>query len=175
MTNSTLLFRSLAIIIFIAGCAHLVSYTSKNKTAKSDISVETVNSETHFQKTEHPSQSQKEVINQKSHDIIGTWKVNYNTADFEGAIVYEIKKENKRFNAYTIAYQDKDGNSQKAENTKVLKITTFDGYKGKGIYITTFEGKQYNIPCEITFSDKNSFDLSYDYYGYSDIETWKKQ
>jgi len=30
------------------------------------------------------------------------------------------------------------------------------------------------VPCQIDMVDENTFKLSYDYYGYSDVETWKR-
>ena len=90
-------------------------------------------------------------------------------------MVYTIKKEDKTFNAYTTSYEDASGNAIKAENAKILTITSFDGYKGKGIYEVEYEEQKYQVECKIDMIDEDSFKLSYDYYGYSDVETWKRQ
>ena len=162
MKNSTLIFRSIAVIIFIAGGAHLVSYASQT---------------TNFNYQDSINKTY-ELDNNESSDvnfIVGKWKVNYNSKEFKGAIVYNLLKEGKKFNAYIYKYLDENGYEQKAEKQKVLTISSFDGYKGKGIYKIEYEGKTYDVKCTIDMVDENTFKLSYDYYGYSDIETWKKQ
>ncbi|PIA77386.1 hypothetical protein BFR04_08015 [Gaetbulibacter sp. 4G1] len=172
MKDSTLLFRSLATIIFIGGIAHLTSYASQ----KDDInhnyeeSIDS-NQENVFPEDEKPKSNN----NLETDYIVGKWKVNYNTEDFNGAVFYNIKKEGKIFNAYTYQYQDKNGNSEKAEGLKTLIIKSFDGYQGKGVYTIEYEQQQYQVDCQIDMVDENTFKLSYDYYGYSDIETWKRQ
>ena len=173
MKNSTLIFRSLAVIIFIAGSAHLISYASQNTNYNYQEpirfdKIDKTNNEVEIQST-------NKKINPEINYIVGKWKVTYNTDDFKGAIVYDIKKQGNIFNAYTYQYQDKNGNSLKAENSKTLTIKKFDGYKGKGIYEIEYEKQKYQVECEIDMVDENTFKLSYDYYGYSDVETWKRQ
>ena len=106
--------------------------------------------------------------------IIGKWRVTYDSEAFKGTIVYDLKKEGKVFHAYTFQYEDENGDSQKAEGTKALTIQEFDGYKGTGVYLSTYEGETYDVVCQIDMVDENTFMLSYDYYGYSDMETWKR-
>jgi len=185
MKNSTLLFRSLAIIIFLAGSAHLIrlgrNYTTDqsnydgvnnyNKTTNS-----TIDKGVNEGFTENNSNTKKKNdYNENSDYIIGKWIVNYKSDEFNGSLVYRVKKEGEIFNAYTLEYRDKNGNSQKAEGNKVLTIKNFDGYKGVGIYRIEYEGQEYNVDCAIDMVDKNTFKLSYEYYGYRDIETWKRQ
>ncbi|MDH7447559.1 hypothetical protein [Aquimarina sp. 2201CG14-23] len=185
MKNSTLLFRSLAIIIFLAGSAHLIrlgySYTEdqpnynganndnkiKNSTADESIAEDFDKKETNTKKTNN--------YDENIDYIIGKWIVNYRSEEFNGAIVYDLRKENQVFNAYTLEYQDIQGNSQKADGNKVLTIKKFDGYKGSGIYKIEYEGEEYKVDCSIDMVDENIFKLSYEYYGYGDIETWKRQ
>jgi len=168
MKNSTLLFRSLVIILFITGGAHLISYASGHlNPTNNDISKE--------EYLENPSNKDKTASSLETDYIIGKWKVNYNTKDYSGAIIYDLKKEEGIYNAYTYEYQDAKSYREKAEGTKVLAIKNFDGYKGKGIYTIDYEGQQYQVDCAIDMMDENTFKLSYDYYGYSAIETWKKQ
>ncbi len=179
MKSSTLLFRSLAIVILIAGSAHLVSYTSiHSENSKSKLKLkEGVDTNSEINSTENSSAA--EIKNQEGFDnttdyIIGKWKVNYHSKDFNGAVIYDLKKEQHIFNAYTYEYQDQNGNTEHAKSSKILSIEKFDGHKGEGIYNIEYEGKQYDVPCTIDMIDENTFKLSYDYYGYSDTETWKK-
>lgn len=163
MKKSTLLFRSFGIIILLAGFAHLFTYASNNKNVEileTNSSIEDLNS--------------ADELNNETDYIIGNWKVSYNGPDYKGSVVYQIKKEGKVFNAYTHEYQDENGFSEKAKGEKHLVIQSFDGYKGKGIYMIDYEGEKYNIDCVIDMVDENTFKLSYDYYGYSDTETWKR-
>lgn len=161
MKNTTLLFRSLAVIIIITGAAHLVSFASQDVEYSSELSPE-----------EAPV---SETYNEDTDYIVGNWRVAYNTDEFKGAIVYAIKKEGKVFKAYTAQYEDEQGNSEEAEAKKALVIKSFDGYKGKGIYYLEYENQTYDVKCEIDMVDENTFKLSYDYYGYADVETWKRQ
>ncbi len=165
MKNSTLLFRSLAIVILIAGCAHLVTYASKNSG---------YNYKTEETTTEDIISENEKTYDQNTDFITGKWKVTYNSKAFKGSIVYEIKKEGSKFNAYTSQYLDEKGNTQKAEGDKALIIKSFDGYRGDGTYRIEHEGEIYNVECTINMLDENTFELKYDYYGYSDIETWKR-
>ncbi len=182
MKSSTLLFKSLAIIIFIAGTAHLVNYLSlTSKSSESNLYWKEHASNSPTSEIENsevvPSSietEQDEFINYETDYIIGKWKVTYSSKDFDGVIVYDVKKESKAFHAYTYEYQDRNGNIEKAKKTKVLIIQKFDGYKGEGIYVISYEGKQYDVKCNIDMIDENTFKLSYEYYGYSDVETWKK-
>ncbi|MEM6720718.1 MAG: hypothetical protein AAF611_15420 [Bacteroidota bacterium] len=160
MKNSTLVFRSLLVIVFFAGSAHLVTYAAQNQNA---ITTNHTNAST-----------QNTVPNLETDYIIGKWKVTYNTKEFRGAIVYDIKKEGNNFTAYTHEYQDQDGYAETAKKTKTLIIESFDGYKGKGIYKLEYEGEMYEVACTIDMVDENTFKLSYESYGYSDVETWKR-
>lgn len=172
MKNSTLVFRSLAVIIFISGIAHLVSYASQ----KSDLNYSYEESTSSKQKLLKNNDLKEKANNKSNTDyILGKWKVNYNNKDFKGVVVHDIKKEGNVFNAYTYEYQDEEGYAEKAEGSKTLIIKDFDGYKGKGIYAIEYEQQQYQVDCQIDMIDKNTFKLSYNYYGYSGTEIWKKQ
>ena len=175
MKNSTLLFRSLIVIILIAGSAHLVTYASQNNARNLNSIKKNTFFDTTVSTDKKETPAERNALNSETDYIIGRWKVKYNSTDFNGAVIYEMKKEKGVFNAYIFEYHDENGNSQKAENLKTLVIKSFDGYKGKGQYIITYEGKKYNVDCTIDMLDENTFKLSYDYYGYSDVETWIKQ
>lgn len=161
MKNSTLVFRSLAVIILLAGTAQLATYASQKTSYNSTVNTEG--------KTEVSTE------NPETDFIVGKWKVNYNSKDFKGAVVYNIKKEGKLFNAYRTVYQDENGYEEKTTPQKTLIIKSFDGYKGKGVYKIDYEGKTYDVACVIDMVDESTFKLSYDYYGYGDTETWKRQ
>lgn len=160
MKNSTLLFRSLLVIVLVAGGAHLVTYASQNNSSS-------------IPKTTNSS-NENTISNYETDYIVGKWKVTYNSKEFNGAIVYDIQKEGNTFNAYTHEYQDEKGYGEKAKKTKILIIKSFDGYKGKGEYKIEYEGETYNVACTIDMVDENTFKLSYESYGYSDVETWKR-
>ncbi|WP_298420398.1 hypothetical protein [uncultured Kordia sp.] len=168
MKNSTLLFRSLLVIVFIAGGAHLVTYASQN-------SPQNFNSYDDTTSVNSAEKTSQYTINNETDYIVGKWIVKYNEKEFKGSILYEIQKEGNKFNAYTVSYLDKVGHSEKAKKTKTLSITSFDGYKGKGIYEIEYEGEIYDVDCTIDMVDENTFQLSYNYYEYNGFETWKKQ
>lgn len=173
MKNSTLLFRSLFFIILIAGGAHLVSYATDLPVKKAVTTLTEVPSSVSESRTS--STFTEELPETSLTDyILGRWRVQYNSKDFTGAIQYLLTKEGSEFHAYTDRYEDKHGNTQKAPKVKTLVITVFDGYKGSGRYTLTYQGKTYTIDCQIHMEDKTTLQLSYDYYGYSDVETWKK-
>lgn len=162
MSNSTLLFRSLAIIALIAGVAHWATSASRKKDSKE--LVERID-----------SSGKSEQYNATTDYIIGKWRVEHDTEDFKGGIVYEIKKEQGEFNAYTLAFLDELGNTTVSETDKMLTIESFDGYRGDGAYIIEYEGGKYDVTCQIDMVNENTFQLSYYYHGYSDTETWKRQ
>ena len=170
MKNSTLVFRSLAILIILAGTAHLVSYASPKQGTKEAIEVST-------DSYSNPKPSQEETSNEilETDYLEGNWKVNYSTEAFKGAVVYSIKKEGEAFHAYTYQYQDEQGYAEDADGAKVLIIKNYDGTMGKGVYFMEYEKEEFQIDCQIERVDDNTFTLSYDYYGYSDVETWKRQ
>lgn len=192
MNASTLIFRSLAIIIFIAGGAHLLAYISGTGDYSRENNPNALEQDASTTAAEEATSDQVATIDQpaattkgtKKHkpapnsdsfnDLVGKWKVSYNTEEFKGAIVYNLKKEGKVINAYTFEYQDENGFAEKAEQTKTLVIKKFDGTKGKGVYKIAYEGKNYDVDCKIKWLGKNKFQLSYDYYGYGDTETWEK-
>ena len=174
MKNSTLVFRSLAIIIFIAGIAHLVTYASQNDALNNNNEKSRDPNQLQIP-SEDLNQNEKTSRNPEIDYIVGKWKVFYKDEGFKGAVVYDIIKEGPFFNAYTHQYQDEKGNAEKAEGSKTLIIKGFDGYKGKGIYTVEYEQQHYQVDCQIDMVDENTFKLSYDYYGYSDMETWKRQ
>ena len=189
MKNSTLVFRSLGIIILLTGVAHLFTFATNNDNPfyqdkrpsitgieRSNDALENAEPDNYPEKDESlPIQENSSNYNEETDYIINKWKVTYNSSEFNGSIIYEIKKEGNVFNAYTYQYEDKNGNAQKAEGAKILIIKSFDGYKGKGIYKIEYEGERFDIDCQIDMVDENTFKLSYDYYGYNDIETWKRQ
>lgn len=168
MKNSTLVFRSLTIIIFIAGGAHLFTFASQNSGYNYQIE-DTNNTDVLSDKEQTTS------FDYNTDFILGKWKVTYNSKEFNGAVVYEIKKKDNRYNAYTYQYLDKDGYAEKAEQTKILSIKSFDGLKGKGTYSLEYEGEKYAVDCTIEVQSATSFVLKYDAYGYKDTETWIKQ
>lgn len=157
MKNSTLIIRSVLVIALLASSAHFITFSSQNKINKNE------NNET---------PKSKEAT--KIYNLEGNWKVQYNTKEFKGAIIYNIIKKDEKYAAYIVEYQDKDGYSKKSKKEKMVSFSKIQQNKVKGIYKMMYEGKQYDVDCIITFIDDKTFQLSYDYYGYSDVETWKR-
>ncbi|MEM9546446.1 MAG: hypothetical protein AAGA77_10770 [Bacteroidota bacterium] len=186
MKSSTLIFRSTIVIFILAGFAHYFTYANQ--------SASTIKNEAEPLKSEMPPAANENVYGHEAHTsnsdipldqdpeskpevrfLIGTWKVKYTSEEFTGAVVYKIKKEGSVYNAYTYRYEDENGYSEKAEEIKSLTIKPFSGNSAKGMYRIAYEGEKYEVECQIKKISDTSFSLSYDYYGYSDTETWKKQ
>ncbi|MEM9078867.1 MAG: hypothetical protein AAGC43_17635 [Bacteroidota bacterium] len=142
MKNSIVVFRSLAILVILAGAAHLVSYASSKQGIIQESKVST-------DAYTNPKSSKEEIPNEipETDYLEGNWKVNYSTEGFKGAVVYSIKKEGEAFHAYTYQYQDEQGNSEEADGAKTVTINTFDGTTGKGIYTMKYEQELYEIDC----------------------------
>ncbi len=181
MKSSTLLFRSLAIIIFIAGGAQLAGYLTYDTYAANEIETNHLDLEETDTTYEEGESKQGEAQDNSSDEPLlttielqGKWGVTYDSEDFTGTMVYDLKKEGKAINAYLVEYQDENGYGEAANGEKVLVIKKFDGKKGKGVYSVAYEGETYEVDCKITIIDEKTFQLSYDYYGYGDTETWKK-
>ena len=177
MKSSTLLFRSLAIIIFIAGGAQLAGYLtydaySANETETNLLDLEQI--ETTPKENKSTQNTSEEELLLSTTELQGKWGVTYNSEEFTGTMVYDLKKEGKVINAYLVEYRDEEGYAEAAKPEKTLVIKKFDGKKGRGIYNVSYEGETYEVDCKITIVDDNTFQLSYDYYGYGDTEIWKK-
>ncbi|WP_196894950.1 hypothetical protein [Aureivirga marina] len=119
----------------------------------------------------------KEIVEtQKTEILLGNWYVDYNDKNYKGRLVYEIKKSRADiYNAFLKEYNDENGNVKKANDEKVLLIKSFNGKRGKGIYLLKYQGERYNVNCTIELKDKNTFVLKYNYYGYKSVETWKRK
>ena len=100
MKDSTLFFRSLAIIILIAGIAHLVrlggSYTRAGPTADSakDFN-ETIDSLAEKRTNENPIAIP---FDDDTDYIVGKWIVQYKSEEFNGLVLYDLK------NAFTYTW-----------------------------------------------------------------------
>ena len=178
MKRSTLIFRSLAVIIILAGLAQMFTYAANNReidtqVVQNDMALELETSSAE-NKTEEKDKNTTKPLNNPEF-LVGKWKVNYDAKEFKVAVIYRITKKGNNFIGSTYQYEDSEGFSERAEGTEVLKIKSFNGQKGVGIYSIEYEGEKYDIDCEIKKMDENTFKLSYDYYGYGDVETWKRQ
>jgi len=175
MKNTTLLFRSLAVIILIAGIAHLASFMAQSNDTMETETYEDESQTASKDSLDHDISPEGKTSQKETDYLIGKWQVAYDLDDFKGTIVYDLKKEGDAFNAYTDTYYDENGYSEKAERIKTLTLHNFNGYKGEGTYTLEYQGKHYPIACQIDMVDSNTFVLSYDYYGEIGSETWKRQ
>lgn len=189
MKNSTLIFRSFIVVFVIVGTAHFFSTKTEavsdevetKKMDEPDVYKDTVKQKEESRlvddkvtyMNEEVKSAKKIEANMETDYIIGNWKVELDTDEFKGAIVYDLKKEKDVFKAYTLKYIQA-GESELADKVMTLSIESFDGYKGVGVYHIEFEDEKYEVPCQIDMVDENTFKLSYDYYGCSDTETWKR-
>lgn len=189
MTNTTLIIRSSTVLLILTGVAHYfstrdISVNTKAVISNIEIPADTLNkkvNELNNEETLTVSTESKQTklnnvesnVNKETDYIIDKWKADYETEGYNGSVVYVIKKEKNKFNAYTYQYIQL-GESQVSEEVLTLEFESFDGYKGVGSYHINFENEWYDIPCQMDMVDENTFKLSYDYYGYSDIETWKR-
>ncbi|WP_420604125.1 hypothetical protein [Flagellimonas sp.] len=162
MQNLKLLITSLGVIAVLAGIPHLLA--NQSKSTQNKVAVKTP------PETLEPS---KETHNDSNDFLLGKWKVQYDSEEFRGAVINEIKESNEKMIGVTIAYLDEYGNSQKANDT-ILEITLEKSKTYTGIYRLDYEGERYKIPCEIRSISGTQLQLSYDYYGYADTEIWNK-
>lgn len=91
----------------------------------------------------------------------------------EGSVIYELKIENEELIGYSIALFDVNGASI-PDQTKVFKLKSFKNNLGKGLYFMEYEGENYEVPCQLKLEDGILY-VSYDYYGYKNIERWELQ
>lgn len=174
------IFKVLGYVIILGGLGTLIVfalYPSQDEweyyTQEAPIEEQYVTEDTTEEKTKKVSLKEKVVRSKNTVSLIGKWKVVYKSLN--GSVVYHIKKEGKIYNAFTYEVQDENGYGEKVPLVKTLVIKSFDGKKGKGIYKVEFEGKKYDVPCKINLKDDNTFQLSYNYYGYKDTEVWKRK
>ncbi|OSY87436.1 hypothetical protein WH52_11200 [Tenacibaculum holothuriorum] len=174
MKTSNVIFKILGYFIILGGLALLIFYALYPSEIDWEINSEKNDYPTEIYEYKEPqSKSNKPTTSNSKVMLSGKWKVAYK--DLGGAMVYNIKKEGTIFNAYTYEVQDENGYGEKVSPLKTLIIKSFNKKNGKGIYKISYEGKKYDVPCKIKFLNKSTFELSYDYYGQSGVETWKKQ
>lgn len=147
MSKLKLTLISLLIIVALAGTAHL--FANLNKT------VHKVN--------------KKEQLT----ELEGRWKVYYESEEFTGFVINEIRSESGSLKAYTVGYNDMKASAADSENP-ILIFDSFDGRNGTGTYITVYEGKTYELACKIHLKNASTLKVSYDYYGEGAVEIWNK-
>ncbi|MGB0891127.1 MAG: hypothetical protein ACPGUU_02160 [Flavobacteriaceae bacterium] len=181
MKTANIIFKALGYIIILGGLTTLVLFALYPSSEEMDyysqenyVEESSITKPKDKEKTKKSTTTSKKVLDtQKSTSLAGKWKVNYKS--LKGSVVYNMKKEGKLYNAFTYEIQDENGYGEKVPAVKTLIIKSFDGKKGKGIYKIEYEGKKYDVPCRIKLVDVNTFQLSYNYYGYKDTEVWKKE
>lgn len=111
---------------------------------------------------------------QSSASLKGKWETTYKLNGETGHVTYSFKDTKGKLQAYSISMKDDKGNEQKDNSLIMDKITFKDG-KGTCTYMIKYEGKTYDIKAKLFLKNKNTLEVSYTYYGYSDKETWKRK
>lgn len=103
--------------------------------------------------------------------LAGRWEVEYEAPEFTGTVIYELREEEKGLRGYLVEFSDEQG-VWVSDGTLVFRLHSFDGKRGKGSYKIEYEGKHYDIPCDIQLLPSGDLRVQYDYYGYTGDETW---
>ena len=103
--------------------------------------------------------------------LAGRWEVEYEDPEFTGTVIYELREEEEGLRGYVVEISDEQGEWE-PDSTFVFSVTSFDGSKGKGSYQIEYEGKHYDVPCDIQLLPSDDLRVQYDYYGYTGDETW---
>ncbi|MEM8897631.1 MAG: hypothetical protein AAGC85_05980 [Bacteroidota bacterium] len=173
MKHTKLALISILIITVLAGVPHLfANYLQPNEETHTVVSEENeVSEETNL--TEEKSDVKETQPASIYSPLIGTWKASYESAEFTGQILYQFRQEGGKVKAYSVKLTDENGDSME-DNTLAIAISSFENPKGKGIYYIEYEGEKYEIECGLRLSKSGELIISYDYYGYTDTETWQK-
>ena len=105
-----------------------------------------------------------------SSELIGKWETSYDMEGEKVIIIYEIKKEQGKYKAYSVLLKNAKGESQ-PDNTLVMPNIQLGK---KSDYVIEYEGKKYDIKADVKLKSKNTLEVFYDYYGYKNTEVWKK-
>ncbi len=168
MNNTKLFFISIGVIALLTGIPHIsanLNYTANTKNEKiSEVgdASNTLNTQ-EIEERDFPNES----------PFIGKWRASF---DYEGSLGYmivQITPKEEKMVGHVIAFEDDQGNSEAAKEF-VLEFTKEKTWGWKALYTTEYENETYEIPCKVKLLNPSQLQLSYDYYGYSDIETWTK-
>ncbi|PCE66037.1 hypothetical protein [Sediminicola luteus] len=109
---------------------------------------------------------------QNQEKLHGHWKTTYDYQGDKVEVTYQIKTEAKKTQARTVK-MSMQGQSEK-DDTLVMSNITMSNGKGSTKYHIEYEGEKYDVDAKLKLVDKNTLEVSYDFYGYSDTETWKR-
>ena len=151
------------IVVALAGTAQLAN--SKEDAGAFDEAA----AHTRFQ-LEGTDQREERVDNA----LTGRWKVEYETPEFTGTVIYELREEEGGLRGYLVETSDEQG-VWVSDGTLVFKLHSFDGTRGKGSYQIEYEGEHYDVPCDIQLLPSGDLRVQYDYYGYTGDETWARE
>ncbi|MDC8005321.1 hypothetical protein POV27_14760 [Aureisphaera galaxeae] len=169
MSNTKLFFISIGIIALLAGVPHITANLSYANTTEI---VETPKEKIISEVTEAEPFEEEETINESP--FLGKWRASFNYDGTMGYMIVRITSKKGKMVGHIIAYEDDLGNSEGAKDL-VLQFKKEKKSGWSAIYTTEYENETYQIPCTVKLLSPSQLQLSYDYYGFSDIETWTKE
>ncbi len=159
MKNSTLLLRSLLIVVTIAGIPHtLALYVSSTK--ESDIAEPQI-----------PEIVTDEVNEGWEPYWVGKYEVSFD--GIKEKAHYEIREKSDQYKCYSILLIDANGNSFE-DNAIVMEDIQITDSIAKAVYQIEYEGKKLKVDSQMKMDDEGNVTLSYNYYGYEGKENWKR-
>ena len=173
MKHTKLALISMLIIMVLAGVPHLfANYLEPNDEPQTVLTEENESAE-EATLTEETSDAIEIQPTSTNSPLIGTWKASYESEEFTGEVLYQFRQEGSTIKAYSVKLTDENGDSME-DNTMAISVSSFENQNGKGTYYMEYEGEKYEIACELKLSSSGKLIISYDYYGYTDTETWQK-
>ena len=110
---------------------------------------------------------------QINNDLIGKWEANYVYKGEKSMVIYEFKIVDGKLQCYSILRKN-DRDVEQKNNSLSMKKIRFEKGRGTCKYLLKYEEDTYNIKAKLSLKDKNTLEVSYSYYGYSDTEIWKR-
>ncbi|MEL6193216.1 MAG: hypothetical protein AAFR66_14260 [Bacteroidota bacterium] len=173
MKHTKLALISMLIITVLAGVPHLFA----NYLVSNDENASTLKEEPSLSEEPSPTETESDPKETQPASVysplIGTWKASYESEEFTGEVLYQFRQEGSAIKAYSVKLTDENGDSME-DNTIAISINSFENQTGKGTYYMEYEGEKYEVACELRLQKSGRLVISYDYYGYTDTETWQK-
>ena len=166
MKTTSLILISIFIVGILAGVPHIFAHYGEFNATVPSLEA------TPISVSEPDTLVSPEVSEAVQSPLSGTWKASYQSEDFTGEVLYQFRSEANTIRAYSTKISDQTGSMD--DNSLVLIVQSFTGEKGDGRYVFEYEGKQEEVSCKLKLLDNGHLQISYDYYGYGDTETWYK-
>ncbi len=150
------------IVVCLAGIAHLAS-SREGARALDPIPAQ----------TRLPLEGLGRGANAQDHVLAGRWRVEYDDSWFTGSLTYELRQRAEGLRGYLVEIAGEDGRSP-GDDSLIFELRSWDGTRGDGIYSMEYEGRRYEMECDLELLSTGELRLRYRYSGDPLTEIWTR-